>query len=106
MSDKKNDSVFDGELKERNEEDLKEPSMYRVILHNDHYTTQEFVVLILQRVFHKKMPDATKIMLDVHKKGKGIVGVYPYDIAATRVAMVRKMAKDAEYPLKCTMEEV
>ena len=62
------DSLFDGELKEEIEEELKEPEMYKIILHNDHYTTMDFVIEILVKIFHKKLIDATKIMLDVHKK--------------------------------------
>ena len=95
----------DGELKEEIQEELKEPEMYRVILHNDHYTTMEFVVEVIMKVFHKNIIEATKIMLDVHKSGIGMVGVYTYDIAATKVAQVRYMAKKREYPLKCTMEK-
>ena len=102
MADKtgyKNDS------KNKTREDLKEPDEYRVILHNDHYTTMEFVVEILRTVFHKSVPEATKIMLDVHKKGRGIVGTYSYDIARTRVLAVEKLARENEFPLKCTMEK-
>jgi ATP-dependent Clp protease adaptor protein ClpS len=94
-----------GELLEDVKDQLKEPEMYVVVLHNDHYTTMDFVVTVLVEVFHKSTPEATKIMLDVHKKGKGLVGTFPYDIAATKVAQVREMAKKAEYPLKCTIEK-
>lgn len=100
-----NGTGLDGDLLEDVENRVKEPDMYVVILHNDHYTTMDFVVTVLIEVFHKSTPEATKIMLDVHKKGKGLVGTFPYDIAATKVAQVRAMAKDAEYPLKCTMEK-
>lgn len=85
---------------------VKEPEMYRVILHNDHYTTMEFVVEVLEFVFRLSSMEATRIMLDVHRKGKGFVGLFPYDIAATKVAQVDKLAKEREYPLKCTMEKV
>lgn len=94
-----------GSVLEKVEEELKEPDMFRVILHNDHYTTMDFVVEVLQKVFQKSIIEATKIMLDVHKKGKGNVGVYSYDIAATKVVQVRQMAKSREFPLKCTMEK-
>jgi ATP-dependent Clp protease adaptor protein ClpS len=83
-----------------------EPKMHRVILHNDHYTTMEFVVAVLMKIFHKSAAEATKIMLDVHKKGKGLCGVYTCDIAMTKVAQVAKMAKENEFPLKCSHEEV
>ena len=84
---------------------LDEPKMYRVILHNDHYTTMEFVVAVLMKIFHKSAAEATKIMLDVHKKGQGLCGIYTCDIAMTKVAQVAKLAKEHEYPLKCSCEE-
>ncbi len=87
------------------DQEIREPKMYRVILHNDDYTTMEFVVEILVKVFHKPVLDATRIMLDVHRKGKGICGVYTYDIAATRVAKVHQLAQKREFPLKCSLEE-
>jgi len=84
---------------------LQEPKMYRVILHNDHYTTMDFVVEVLMLVFHKPAAEATKIMLDVHKKGAGMCGVYTYDIASTKATLVHNMAKRREFPLKCSLEE-
>ncbi|MFP4561984.1 MAG: ATP-dependent Clp protease adaptor ClpS [Spirochaetia bacterium] len=78
--------------------------MYVVILHNDHYTTMDFVVEVLMTVFRKSAAEATKIMLDVHRKGKGYVGYFPYDIAATKVSQVHEMAKENEFPLRCTIE--
>ena len=94
----------DGSVLEEVENDIVEPDMYRVLLHNDHYTTMEFVVEVLQTVFHKHLLEATKIMLDVHKKGKGVVGVYTWDIAQTKVAQVHQLARQNEFPLKCTVE--
>jgi ATP-dependent Clp protease adaptor protein ClpS len=79
--------------------------MYRVILLNDDYTTQDFVIEVLVVIFHKSVPDATKIMLDVHHKGKGIVGLYTYDIALTKVTSVESMAEERGFPLKAVMEE-
>jgi len=99
------DSKYDGDIKLDPDSVLQEPKMYRVILHNDHYTTMDFVVEILMVVFHKPAAEATKIMLDVHKKGAGICGVYTYDIASTKVSVVHTMAKRREYPLKCSLEE-
>jgi ATP-dependent Clp protease adaptor protein ClpS len=84
---------------------LEEPRMFRVILHNDHYTTMDFVVEVLMKVFHKTPAEAIKIMLDVHRKGAGVCGVYVYDIAVTKVSQVHHMAKKREYPLKCIYEE-
>ena len=89
----------------KNDQEIREPKMYRVILHNDDYSTMDFVIEVLISIFHKPAADATRIMLDVHKKGKGICGVYTYDIAATRVARVHQLAKKRESPLKCSLEE-
>ncbi|MBI9100215.1 MAG: ATP-dependent Clp protease adapter ClpS [Spirochaetaceae bacterium] len=97
---------FDGQIKEKVREEVKEPEMYRVILLNDDYTTTDFVVEILVSIFHKPPIEAAKIMMDVHKKGRGIVGLYTYDIAATKIAQVHMLAKEREYPLKCIMERV
>ncbi len=84
---------------------LKTPDMYKVLLLNDHYTPMDFVVNVLREVFHKNPVEATKIMFEVHKKGKGLAGVYIYDIAATKIKQVDQLAKIEEYPLKCTMEK-
>ena len=86
-------------------EDIREPSMYRVLLHNDDYTTMEFVVEILMYVFNKTVEAATKIMLNVHQKGVGICGVYTYEVAETKVETVQRLAEENGFPLKCTMEE-
>lgn len=95
----------EGEVLTREREDLKPPEEYRVILLNDDYTTMEFVVSVLMTVFHKPVPEATRIMLDVHKKGRGIVGVYTYDIAVTKIGQVHALAKQNGFPLKCMMEK-
>ena len=84
---------------------VKEPSMYKVILHNDHYTTMDFVVLILENVFHKPPVEATRIMLNVHEKGYGVCGIYTFEVAETKVATVHALAEKHEFPLKCTMEK-
>jgi ATP-dependent Clp protease adaptor protein ClpS len=89
----------------KNDQETREPKMYRVVLHNDDYSTMDFVIEVLISIFHKPAADATRIMLDVHKKGLGICGVYTYDIAATRVARVHQLAKKREFPLKCSLEE-
>ena len=89
----------------KNDQEIREPKMYRVILHNDDYSTMDFVIEVLISIFHKPAADATRIMIDVHKKGMGICGVYTYDIAETRVARVHQLAKKREFPLKCSLEE-
>jgi ATP-dependent Clp protease adaptor protein ClpS len=91
---------------EKIEENIKEPENFRVILLNDNYTTMEFVVAVLIEIFHKDISDANRIMLDVHKKGKGIVGVYTWDIAATKTEQVHLVARAHEYPLRCIIEPV
>lgn len=90
----------------KEKEKFKEPEQYRVILLNDNYTTMEFVVEVLMVVFHKDLEDAYRIMLDVHKKGKGIVGVYTWDIAVTKMEQVHAAAEANEYPLKCIVEPI
>ena len=89
---------------EKSNEKFKEPQEYRVILLNDHYTTMDFVVEILMVVFHKNIEEANRIMLDVHRRGKGIVGVYSWDIAATKAEQVHAAARENEFPLRCIVE--
>ena len=87
------------------EDDVTEPPMYKVLLHNDDYTTMEFVVEVLMHVFNKPDAEATRIMLNVHKKGVGLCGYYPYEVAETKVETVHLLARERGFPLKCTMEE-
>jgi ATP-dependent Clp protease adaptor protein ClpS len=96
---------LDSLLEEKTHEKIKEPSLYKVILLNDDYTTMDFVVQILINVFHKTKEEATTIMLSVHRKGAGLCGVYAKEIAETKVAIVEEIAQQHEFPLKCTMEE-
>jgi ATP-dependent Clp protease adaptor protein ClpS len=84
---------------------LKRPPLYRVVLINDDYTPMEFVVEVLQSVFGMERPRATRVMLEVHTKGKGVCGVYNYEIAETKVAQVMSIAQQQQHPLLCTMEE-
>ena len=95
----------DTQILSRNEEELKEPGEYMVVLLNDNYTTRDFVVEILKFVFHKNSEEATRIMLNVHHKGRGIVGVYTWDIAQTKANQVHSIARQYDYPLKCVVEE-
>ena len=85
---------------------LEEPGDYTVVLLNDDYTTREFVVEILEIIFHKNHTEATKIMMNVHRKGRGAVGIYTYDIASTKVMQVHAIAEKNEFPLRCIVEEV
>jgi ATP-dependent Clp protease adaptor protein ClpS len=85
---------------------LAEPPLYKVLLHNDDYTTMEFVILILENVFRKSTAEATRVMLNVHNQGIGIAGVYTREVAETKVAIVLDLARKNEYPLLCTMEKI
>ena len=93
-------------LEDEQEEEIKKPSMYRVIFHNDDYTSMEFVVAVLEAIFHKSKAESTQIMLDVHQHGTGVVGIYTYEVASTNIYLVEKLAEENEYPFKATMEEV
>ena len=94
------------ELAEKNKRKLREPDGYQVILLNDNYTTMDFVVVVLMEVFHKEEEEAKRIMLDVHYKGKGTVGLYSWDIAQTKVNQVHSLARKSQFPLKCIVEKV
>ena len=83
----------------------KHPPMYKVLLHNDDYTTMEFVVDVLVRIFGKSLEKATQIMLNVHHKGKAVCGIYPREIAETKVDTVHNLASSKGFPLKSTMEK-
>ncbi len=83
---------------------LKRPQLFRVILINDDYTPMEFVVIVLQRFFRLSHDDAVQVMLNVHTRGTGVCGVYPFEIAQTKVREVMNFAKDNEHPLQCTLE--
>mgnify|MGYP003623771805 CR=1 FL=1 len=87
------------------EEDVREPRLYRVLLHNDDYTTMEFVVEVLMDIFHKNQDEASGIMHSVHEKGVGSCGVFPKEIAEFRVHRVINRARQEGFPLLCTMEE-
>ena len=85
--------------------EIKEPPLYRVVLINDDYTPMEFVVNILESIFGMERTRATQVMLEVHTKGKGVCGVYNFEIAETKVAQVMGLAQQHQHPLLCTMEE-
>lgn len=92
------------EITIKSEIELDEPPMYKVLLHNDDYTTMDFVIMILSRIFHKNQTDAEAIMVQVHKQGKGICGVYTKEIAKTKVEQVTSLAKQNQFPLLATYE--
>ncbi len=103
MGDKQGDlqgSVLTEEVVE-----TKEPPRFKVLLHNDDYTTMEFVVSVLENIFQKSRHEATKIMLNVHNDGVGVAGVYTREICETKIAIVHELAKKNEYPLRCSMEK-
>jgi ATP-dependent Clp protease adaptor protein ClpS len=89
---------------ERTRQETKEPPLYKVILLNDDYTTMEFVVLVLEQVFLKSPAEAFRVMMHVHTQGKGLCGLYPHDIAETKIETVHEMAKEHGFPLRADME--
>jgi ATP-dependent Clp protease adaptor protein ClpS len=92
-------------IKERVRTEKREPTLYKVVLLNDDYTTMEFVIQVLESVFQKSPAEAYQIMLHVHVNGRGIAGVYPWEVAETKAETVITMARDAGYPLKAVTEE-
>jgi ATP-dependent Clp protease adaptor protein ClpS len=84
---------------------VKPPPLYLVLMHNDDYTTMEFVVEVLQRVFSKPLPEANRIMLNIHNQGLGFCGTYPFEVAETKVTQVHSMARAAGFPLHCSLKE-
>ena len=95
-----------GETREKTRIRIKEPKHYRVIMHNDDFTSMDFVVEILMDIFHKKEAEAQRLMLMVHESGRAAVGAYPYDIAVTKVQAATARAKEEGYPFRMTVEEV
>lgn len=83
----------------------KKPSMYKVLLLNDDYTPMEFVVMVLKRFFRMDLDEATQVMLHVHQRGVGVCGIFPYEVAETKVNQVMDFARQNEHPLQCTLEK-
>jgi ATP-dependent Clp protease adaptor protein ClpS len=102
----KNKTTNQEDILTREREKLQEPHLYKVLLHNDDYTTMDFVIMILETIFHKNTDEATRIMLNVHNQGQGIAGVYNREIGESKVASVHRMARKNQYPLKCSLEQV
>ena len=96
----------DSAVKEREETKKQEPTQYKVILLNDDYTTMAFVIDVLETVFQKSPAEAYRIMMHVHLNGRGIAGVYPWEVAETKADTVQSLAKEAGFPLKAVVEEV
>src|ERR1700750_3388712 len=94
----------DGEVLERTRQQTKKPELFRVLLLNDDYTTMDFVVEVLETVFNKTPAEAYRIMMAVHTQGHGLCGVYPFEVAETKVAAVVELARSQGFPLRATME--
>ncbi len=92
-------------VQERDDVRLKEPKHYHVVMHNDDFTTMEFVVEILMSIFQKDAAAAQELMLQVHRKGRAVVGTYPFDIACTKVQLATTRARAAKFPFRMTVEE-
>ncbi len=99
----KNDPVQERDLATLEKPKVARPSLYEVLLHNDDYTTQEFVVYILMKFFHHDAASARQIMLHVHTKGVGVAGIYPFDVAETKAGQVVRFAREHEMPLQCSL---
>jgi len=95
----------DSAIKDRAEDKTREPKLYNVILLNDDYTTMEFVLQILETLFQKSPAEAFRIMMHVHRNGRGLAGVYTWEVAETKADEVAVLARDAGYPLRATIEE-
>jgi len=88
----------------RSGQKVERPRLWRVLLHNDDYTTQEFVIWVLERIFHKPRGEAFAIMMNVHRSGVGLAGVYTHDVADTKVRRTQQLAEEHEFPLLVTLE--
>ncbi|MGB0452726.1 MAG: ATP-dependent Clp protease adapter ClpS [Bacteriovoracaceae bacterium] len=99
------DHEGDSDLATIEEVKVKKPSRYKVLLHNDDYTTMEFVIFILQSIFGKTFDEAKVVMLKVHNEGTGVCGIYTHEIAETKSSKVRQLAKENGHPLLCSIEE-
>jgi len=94
-----------GEVLEKTRQQTREPELYKVILHNDDYTTMEFVVQVLETIFLKNPAEAFRIMMQVHTQGQGLCGAYPFDIAETKVTAVHELARERGFPLRASLEK-
>jgi ATP-dependent Clp protease adaptor protein ClpS len=100
------DFALDEQVLTEDETRLEKPPLYKVLIHNDNFTTMEFVVYVLHSIFQMSESEAIRVMLNVHVEGVGVAGTYPYEIAEMKVAKVTSLAQANEFPLLCTIEEV
>jgi ATP-dependent Clp protease adaptor protein ClpS len=100
------DSSADNHALKETETKIQSPPMYQVLIHNDDYTTMDFVVHILETIFGKSPIEASRIMFSVHNKGVGVCGIYDFELAETKIAAVHAIAEQYEFPLRCSMEEI
>lgn len=94
-----------GQVLEKTRPKIQKPPLYKVVLHNDDYTTMQFVVDVLESIFLKSPAEAYRIMMAVHRQGQGVAGAYPYEVAETKVALVHERAREHAFPLRASMEE-
>ena len=95
-----------GSVATKEREEVREPSLYKALLHNDDYTSMEFVISILENIFQKTTTMATKIMLDVHQQRIGVAGVYTREICESKIELVHHLARENGFPLRCSMEKI
>ncbi len=95
-----------GSTATKDRDKVQEPPLYKVLLHNDDYTSMEFVISVLEKVFRKSTSEATRVMLNVHQEGVGVAGIYTREICETKVVIVHELARKSEYPLRCSIEQV
>ena len=106
MSDKADNTIDDDLAIEESKPQIKRPPLYRVILLNDDYTPMDFVVHVLENFFSVDRDNATRVMLEIHTRGKGVCGIFTHEIAESKVSLVNDYAKENQHPLLCTMEKV
>lgn len=96
---------FDSDVLSESKTKLEKPKLFKVLLHNDDFTTMEFVIFVLKTVFHRSDPEAFSIMMKVHNEGVGIAGIYPYEVAQMKAEKAINLARAEEFPFLCTVEE-
>jgi ATP-dependent Clp protease adaptor protein ClpS len=100
-----NERRTDGQVLDKTRPKTRKPELFKVVLHNDDYTTMQFVIEVLEGIFHKSPAEAFRIMMHVHTRGQGMCGAYPYEVAETKVGMVHDTARERGFPLRASMEE-